>query len=92
MRDDKNKVYVANIEWSVDNDALAEFFGQVGTVVSANVILDRDTGRSRGFGFVEFSSDKEAQDAVDKLNGIDFNKRNIIVSIARPERARPKLA
>ena len=91
MRSDKNKVYVGNLEWSVDNDALKEFFGEAGKVIFANVILDRDTGRSRGFGFVEFETEDEAKEAVSKFNGVALNKRNIVVSIAKPERARPKL-
>ena len=89
MMVNKNKVYVGNLEWSINDEALEQFFSQAGTVVSVEVILDRDTGRSRGFGFVEFASEKEAQKAIEELNGIDFNKRNIIVAAARPER--PKL-
>jgi RNA recognition motif-containing protein len=91
MMNNKNKIYVGNLEWSIDDEALSDFFSQVGTVVSAKVILDRDTGRSRGFGFVEFAGEKEANKAIKKLDGIDFNKRNIVVKLARPERPRPKL-
>ena len=86
-----NKLYIGNLEWSVDNNSLAEFFGQIGKVLSASVILDRDTGRSRGFGFVEFETEKDATEAIRKLDGIDFNKRNIVVNEARPESPRPVL-
>ncbi len=81
----RNRLYIGNLEWSIDNKQLADFFGQIGTVISANVIMNRDTGRSRGFGFVEFETEKEAQKAIRKLNGIDFNRRNIVVNEARPE-------
>ncbi len=80
-----NKLYIGNLEWSIDSNGLKEFFEQIGKVVSATVIVDRDTNRSRGFGFVEFENEKDAKEAVRKLNGIDFNKRNIVVSEARPE-------
>lgn len=89
--DNKNKVYVGNLEWSIDDKQLSEFFSDCGTVISAKVILDRDTGRSRGFGFVEFATEEEARKAIDKLDGVDLNKRNIVVKLARPERPRPKL-
>ncbi len=79
------KLYIGNLEWSIDNKSLADFFSQIGKVVSANVIMDRDTGRSRGFGFVEFETEKEMKDAIHKLDGIDFNRRNIVVNEARPE-------
>ena len=91
MKNNNNKIYVANLEWSINDQSLFDFFSQVGTVTSAKVILDRDTGRSRGFGFVEFSDESEARKAIDKLDGIDFNKRNIVVKIAKPERPRPVL-
>ena len=84
-----NKLYIGNLEWSIDSNALSEFFSQIGKVVSADVIRDRDTGRSRGFGFVEFETEKEANEAINKLDGIDFNRRNIRVSKALPEGSRP---
>ena len=91
MRSDKNKVYVGNLSWEIDSDALKGFFSEAGNIVSCIVILDRETGRSRGFGFVEFETEDEAKEAVRKFNGVALNKRNIVVSIAKPERARPKL-
>lgn len=80
------KLYVGNLPFSVDQQMLTEKFGQFGTVESVNLITDRDTGRSRGFGFVEMSSDSEAQKAIEELNGIDLNGRKITVNEARPQR------
>ena len=78
------RIYVANLEWGIDADQLTEFFSQIGPVTYAKVVKDRDTERSRGFGFVEFESDDLADQAIEKLNGIAFNKRNIIVKEANP--------
>jgi RNA recognition motif-containing protein len=78
------KLYVGNLPFSVDDQYLQETFSQCGTVESAKVITDRDTGRSKGFGFVEMSSDAEAQDAISKLNGADCGGRNLTVNEARP--------
>jgi RNA recognition motif-containing protein len=83
-----NKLFVGSLAWSATDDDLAKFFSGVGTVVSAKVIVDRDTNRSKGFGFVEMSSDAEAQAAVDKLNGQDLNGRPVAVSEARPQAPR----
>jgi len=91
MMNNQNKIYVGNLEWSINDEALKGFFSEVGNVVSAAVILDRDTGRSRGFGFVEFETEEEVETAIKKFDGIDFNKRNIVVKKARPERPRPRL-
>jgi RNA recognition motif-containing protein len=79
-----NKVFVGSLAFKTDNDGLAAYFAQVGTVTSANVINDKMTGKSKGFGFVEFSSDAEAQAAVDKLNNTELDGRTIFVDIARP--------
>ncbi len=79
-----NKLYVGNLSFHLNSDDLGEFFAQVGTVESAKVIEDRDTGRSRGFRFVEMYSEEEAQTAIEQLNGEDFDGRNIIVNEARP--------
>lgn len=78
------KLYVGGLDYGVTSDQLGEFFAQAGKVVSADVIMDRYTGRSKGFGFVEMSTEKEAQEAVKMLDGKDFNGRNIKVSEARP--------
>lgn len=91
MMDNKNKVYIGNLAWEINSEALEKFFAEVGNVVSAVVILDRDTGRSRGFGFVEFETEEEAEKAIEKLDGIAFNERNIVVKRAKPERPRPRL-
>ncbi|MGI8544276.1 MAG: RNA recognition motif domain-containing protein [Aridibacter sp.] len=76
------------MSFHLSSDDLGEFFAQVGTVESAKVIEDRDTGRSRGFGFVEMSSEEEAQMAIEQLNGEDLDGRNIVVNEARPREER----
>lgn len=78
------KLFVGSLAWAVDDDKLKEFFTSAGTVVSAKVITDRDSGRSKGFGFVEMSSDEEAKAAVDTLDGKELEGRAINVSEARP--------
>ncbi len=78
------KLYVGNLPFSANDAALMDLFSQAGTVESAKVITDRDTGRSKGFGFVEMSSDQEAADSISKLNGTDYEGRAITVSEARP--------
>ena len=82
------KLYVGNLAFSITQDALQQLFAQSGTVESATVITDRATGRSKGFGFVEMSSDQEATDAIAKLNGTDVEGRAITVSEARPQAPR----
>ena len=82
------KLFVGSLPWAVDDAKLAEIFAQAGNVVSAQVVKDRDTGRSRGFGFVEMSTDEEAQNAVNNLNGTDIEGRKIVVNIARPREDR----
>ncbi len=79
-----NKVFVGSVSFKTDNDGLAAHFASAGTVTSANIIMDKMTGKSKGFGFVEFASDAEAQAAVDKLNGSSLDGREIFVDIARP--------
>jgi RNA recognition motif-containing protein len=78
------KLFIGSLPWAVDDQKLREFFSQAGNVVSAQVIKDRETGRSRGFGFVEMSTEEEAQNAVKNLNGADMEGRKIVVSLARP--------
>jgi RNA recognition motif-containing protein len=78
------KLYVGNLSYGVDSAKLGEIFAEFGTVESANVIMDRETGRSKGFGFVEFSSDEEAQAAISELDGQDFDGRALKVNEAKP--------
>ena len=83
-----NKLYVGNLPFSATDDSLRELFAQSGSVNSATIITDRDTGRSKGFGFVEMSSDQEASDAITKFNGTNFEGRTITVNEARPKAPR----
>jgi RNA recognition motif-containing protein len=78
------KLYVGNLPFSATDQILMDTFSQVGTVVSAKVITDRDTGRCKGFGFVEMATDAEAQEAITKFNGADYEGRAINVNEARP--------
>ncbi|MEQ1876161.1 MAG: RNA-binding protein [Bdellovibrionia bacterium] len=78
------KLFVGNLPFSVDSQGLQDSFAQVGTVESAKVITDRDSGRSKGFGFVEMSTNEEAEAAIEQLNGKDLGGRAISVSEARP--------
>ena len=79
-------IYVSNLSFSTNDDGLKELFEKYGAVNSAKVILDRETGRSRGFGFVEMASDDEAQKAIDGLNNKDVSGRAMSVSIARDKK------
>ena len=78
------KLFVGSLPYSTTDDALKTAFSQAGTVVSATVIIDRMSGRSKGFGFVEMSSDEEANKAIEMLNGKDMDGRSIVVNEARP--------
>ena len=82
------KLYVSGLHYAVTEDKLQEMFSAHGTVESARVITDRFTGRSRGFGFVEMSSEEEAQTAIDSLNGSDLEGRSLTVNEARPQENR----
>jgi cold-inducible RNA-binding protein len=82
------KLYVGNLSFKTDDSALQALFSQVGQVESARIITDRDSGRSKGFGFVEMSSDAEAQEGIAKLNGQDFEGRPLTVTEARPQAPR----
>ena len=82
------KLYVGNLPYSVTEERLQQHFAQHGSVISARIITDKFSGRSKGFGFVEMSSDEEAQRATTALNGTDFEGRNIVVSEARPQQQR----
>ena len=78
------KLYIGNLSFSVDDQSLADLFAQFGTVESARIITDRESGRSKGFAFVEMSSDTEASAAIEKLNGSEFSGRALNVSEAKP--------
>jgi cold-inducible RNA-binding protein len=82
------KLYVGNLSYTVSNRELEAMFAAHGAVESANVIMDRDTGRSKGFGFVEMGNDKEAQAAISALHGKDFDGRSLTVNEARPREER----
>ena len=84
-----NKLYVGNLPYSVRDEDLQQSFGQFGAVTSAKVMMERDTGRSKGFGFVEMGSDAEAQAAITGMNGQPLGGRSVVVNEARPMEARP---
>ena len=78
------KLYVGNLTYSVNDDSLQQYFSEFGTIASAKVIMDRDSGRSKGFGFVEMSTDAEAQAAISGMNGKVIDGRGMTVNEARP--------
>ena len=82
------KLYVGNLSFRVSSEDLQEYFGAAGPVESANVVYDRETGRSRGFGFVEMASEDAATAAIAPFNGQDYDGRNIVVNEARPREDR----
>jgi RNA recognition motif-containing protein len=82
------KLYVGNLSFQTSSDELRDLFSQAGSVESANVVEDRDTGRSRGFGFVEMASKEEGEAAIAQFNGKEFNGRNLTVNEARPREDR----
>ena len=83
------KIYVGNLPYSTTDQELQDLFANHGNVQSANVVADRYTGRSKGFGFVEMGSAEEAQQAISALNGADYGGRNLVVNEARPKESRP---
>ena len=85
-----NKLYVGNLPYSVRDSDLEQAFGQFGAVTSAKVMMERDTGRSKGFGFVEMGSDAEAQAAISGMNGQPLGGRSVVVNEARPMEQRPR--
>lgn len=85
------KLFVGNLPFKATRDEVMQFFSQAGTVVDATILVDKFTGRSRGFGFVEMSSGDEAMHAKEMLNGKDFQGRNLIVNDARPEQPRDQM-
>ncbi len=86
----KQNLFVGSLAYATNDDSLQAFFATVGPVASARVITDRDSGRSKGFGFVEMENDADNQKAVDQLNGQELDGRAINVSLARPKEDRPK--
>ena len=84
-----NKLYVGNLPYSFRDEDLQQAFAAHGTVTSAKVMMERDTGRSKGFGFVEMSNDAEAQAAINGMNGQQYGGRGLVVNEARPMEARP---
>lgn len=83
------KLYVGNLSYQTTEDALSELFSQAGTVTSAKIITDRNSGRSKGFGFVEMATNEEAQKATEMFNNYSFLDRNLTVNEARPMEKRP---
>ena len=83
-----NKLYVGNLSFRVTNEDLHDYFAAAGAVESANVVFDRETGRSRGFGFVEMASEDDANNAIAQFNGQEYDGRNMVVNEARPREDR----
>ena len=83
-----SKLYVGGLSWDITDDQLRAHFSQVGEVTDAIVIKDRDSGRSKGFGFVEFANEEDAQAAIEKFNDTELDGRSITVNLARPQKPR----
>lgn len=86
----QKRLFVAGLPFSTSDEELKNLFGKTGNVVSAVIIKDRDTGRSKGFGFVEMETEEEAKDAIEKFNDSEFGGRKLIVSVAKPREERPR--
>ena len=84
------RLFVGGLPYSIASSQLEEMFSKFGTVVSVSVITDRDTGRSKGFAFVEMENDKEADEAIEKLNETELEGKKIVVNVARPREERPR--
>ncbi|MBL62444.1 MAG: RNA-binding protein [Opitutae bacterium] len=82
-------IYVGNLPWSASEQELSDSFGEFGTVEKATIIVDRESGRSKGFGFVTMNDNEEANNAIEALNGTDFGGRALKVNEARPREERP---
>ncbi len=82
---EKNKLYVGNLSWNTTENALQDAFAECGEVVSAKIITDRNTNRSKGFGFVEMASDEAAEKAIEQFNGKELDGRQIRVNLAKPK-------
>ena len=87
--EEKNKLYVGNLSYSVTDDSLAELFAGFGEVTEAKVIADKFSGRSKGFGFVTMADEKAAEKAIAEMNGKDVDGRQIVVNMSRPKEPRP---
>lgn len=85
---DKNKLFVANLPWSFNIESLKELFSQYGEITQAEVITDRQTGRSKGFGFVSFTTEESAQLAIEAMNEKEIDGRKLVVNIAKPREER----
>lgn len=85
----KNKLYVGNLPWSITNDSLREMFAQFGEITDAVIITDRMSGRSKGFGFVTFANEADAEKATSEMNEKEFEGRAIVVNVAKPREERP---
>ena len=83
-------IYVGNLPYAVDRDGLKELFAPFGEVLSARIVIDRDTNRSKGFGFVEMPNDEQARQAVESMNGQEVDGRKVVVNEARPREERPR--
>ena len=86
----QQNLFIGSLAYSTTDDGLKEHFAQIGPVASARVITDRDSGRSKGFGFVEFENDEDNQKAIDQLDGKELDGRTISVGLARPKEDRPR--
>lgn len=86
---DKNKLFIGGLPWSINNDSLKDLFAQYGEITEAIVIIDRDSGRSKGFGFVTFAKEEDAQKALE-MDGKQVEDRTIVVNIAKPREERPR--
>ncbi len=84
---DKNKLFIGSLPWSINNDSLRDLFSQYGEIVEAIIITDRDSGRSKGFGFVTFSNEESAQKALE-MDGREVEGRTIVVNVAKPREDR----
>jgi len=85
-----NRLYIGNLEWGVTTGQLREIFSEIGEVIDAIVITDRETRRSKGFGFVTFKNPEDAKKAIERFNGVALNRRNIVVKEARPPKSKEK--
>ena len=82
-------LYISNLSYNISDEDLRQLFADYGEITSAKVIMDRETGNSRGFAFVEMTSDEEGQKAIDELNGVEYDQKVISVSVARPRAEKP---